>query len=280
VQFELHHRWVGLYPVDDERLRLSFTNAANELRSYDANAAILALGGGSWPETGSDGAWCSTLQSLGVPVTALQPANCGWEVAWPADVLAVAEGKPLKNLVVYAGGESAAGELMVTRYGLEGGAIYQLAPALRGMAKPEITIDFKPNSTVAQLVDKLGKPRLRPLLEARNRWNLSDACVAILEHHPQAKYFSEPRSLAAAVKACPIRLEQPRPLAEAISSAGGVPWAELDEHLMIRRLPGVFVAGEMIDWEAPTGGYLLQGCFATATHAARAALAWNARQTT
>ena len=121
--------------------------------------------------------------------------------------------------------------------------------------------------------------RLRPLLEARKRWSLSDAAVAILEHHPRANSFTQPDALAAAVKACPIRLLRPRPLAEAISTAGGVCWSELDATLMICHLPGVFVAGEMIDWEAPTGGYLLQGCFATGTRAGASALAWNSART-
>ena len=278
VDFALHHRWAGFLPAGGAHFQLCFETATAGTRRFEADAAILALGGGSWPETGSDGNWCNLLESYGVQVRPLTPANCGWEVVWPSDVLATAEGKPLKNVSIGAGGETALGELMVTRYGLEGGAIYQLGPALRGMEKPEIIIDFKPDTTKQQLVSRMAHTRLRPLVEARKRWNLGDAAIAILEHHPAARDFANTETLARAVKSCPVRLQRSRPLAEAISSAGGVCWSELDDRLMIRRLPGLFVAGEMIDWEAPTGGYLLQGCFATATRPARGALAWNAKR--
>lgn len=166
------------------------------------------------------------------------------------------------------------GELLVTRYGLEGGIIYQLGPALRAMATPEIVIDFKPAHTSTQLVKKLGNCQRNFLAEARSRWRLSDAAFAILDNLPGRPPFPSAVALAVTVKGCALRLTGPRPLAEAISSAGGVRWAELDSALMVRRLPGVFVAGEMIDWDAPTGGYLMQGCFATGSRAARGALEW------
>ena len=169
----------------------------------------------------------------------------------------------------------ATGELLVTSYGIEGGAIYQLGPALRGMQEPEIIIDFKPAHTVGQLVKKLGNCSRNFLAEARSRWRLSDAAFAILSNLPGGEPFTSAESLAASVKGCALKLAGPRPLAEAISSAGGVRWSELDSALMLRRLPGVFIAGEMIDWEAPTGGYLMQGCFATATRAAHGALEWR-----
>ncbi|MEI6197642.1 MAG: NAD(P)/FAD-dependent oxidoreductase, partial [Verrucomicrobiota bacterium] len=223
----------------------------------------------------SDGGWVSVLEKLGVAVAPLRPANCGWEISWPPALLAQAEGQPLKNITVRAGETTATGELLVTRYGLEGGAIYQLGPALRAMREPEIVIDFKPTYTAGQLVKKLGNCPRNFLAEARARWRLSDAAYAILEHLPGREPFPSAAALAATVKACPLRLTGPRPLAEAISSAGGICWSELDSSLMLRRLPGVFVAGEMIDWDAPTGGYLMQGCFATGTRAARSALAWR-----
>lgn len=235
---------------------------------------ILALGGGSWPATGSDGAWPPVLTRLGVAISPLVPANCGWEFPWPPAVLAAAEGQPLKNIVVRAGGDEACGELLVTRYGFEGGAIYQLGPALRGMEIPELTIDFKPMHTGEQLIAKLGTARRNYLAEARQRWRLSAAAWAVIEGVSNPAALDSPAELVAGVKRCALRLTGPRPLAEAISSAGGVAWSELDDGLMIRRLPGVFVAGEMIDWEAPTGGYLIQGCFVTATRAARTALEW------
>lgn len=272
VRFALRHRWTGLRA--GPRWQLEF-QTDDGLRVVEADAVILALGGGSWPETGSDGGWVSALSALGVGIAPLSPANCGWEVAWPPAVLVSAEGQPLKNISARAGGTSAEGELLVTRYGLEGGVIYQLGPALRAMPEPEIVIDFKPAHTVGQLVKKLGNCPRNFLAEARVRWKLSDAACAILENLPGRAPFTSAESLATTVKACALRLTGPRPLAEAISSAGGVRWAELDSSLMVRRLPGIFVAGEMIDWEAPTGGYLMQGCFATGTRAARGALQWR-----
>jgi uncharacterized flavoprotein (TIGR03862 family) len=255
-------------------LRLEFRLANDEPRIVETDAVILALGGGSWPETGSDGAWTNALAALGVAVAPLQPANCGWEFPWPPAVLAEAEGQPLKSIVVRVGGQEVAGELLITKYGLEGGALYQLGPILRAMAEPELAIDFKPTFTVAQLVAKMGPVRRNFLAEARQRWKLSAAAFAMLSNLPGHGPWDSAESLAAEVKHCALRLTGPRPLAEAISSAGGVRWSELDRGLMLRKLPGVFVAGEMIDWEAPTGGYLLQGCFATGTRAARAALEW------
>ena len=246
--------------------------AGDQVRTFEADAVILALGGGSWPETGSDGAWTAILARLGVEAAPLLPANCGWEFPWPPAVLAAAEGQPLKSIAVRAGEVEAKGELLVTKYGLEGGAIYQFGPALRAMTAPDLVIDFKPTSTVAQLVAKMGPIRRNFLAEARQRWRLSDAAFAILNHLGPAASFTTAESMAAAVKNCTLRLTGPRPIAEAISSAGGVRWSELDGGLMLRRMPGVFVAGEMIDWEAPTGGYLMQGCFATGTRAARSAL--------
>lgn len=271
VHFALRHRWTGLQR--GARWRIDF-QVGDEGRTCEADVVILALGGGSWPETGSDGGWVSVLEKLGVAIAPLTPANCGWEISWPPAVLAQAEGQPLKNVTARAGETTATGELLVTRYGLEGGIIYQLGPALRAMAAPEIVIDFKPAHTSAQLVKKLGNCQRNFLAEARSRWRLSDAAFAILDNLPGGVPFLSAAALAATVKGCALRLTGPRPLAEAISSAGGVRWAELDSALMVRRLPGVFVAGEMIDWEAPTGGYLMQGCFATGNHAARGALEW------
>jgi uncharacterized flavoprotein (TIGR03862 family) len=265
VHFSLHHRWREMTVGD--RFRLTF-EVKGEPRTYEADAVILALGGGSWPETGSDGTWTDALERLGVAVAALQPANCGWELDWPPDVLARAEGQPLKNLVVRAGAVEVSGELLVTKLGLEGGAIYQLGPALRAMPKPELTIDFKPDVSMAKLVSKMSGVRRDFAREARQRWKLSDAAQAIVTSTP----LDSVEVLAARVKNCTLRLSRPRPLAEAISSAGGVCWSELGDDLMLRRIPGVFIAGEMIDWEAPTGGYLIQGCLATGTRAGQAAL--------
>lgn len=267
VQFAMHHRWTGINR--GERVNLEFAGGV----AIEADAVVLALGGGSWPETGSDGGWVTALENGGVAVAPLQPANCGWEVAWPPAVVAEAEGQPLKNVHATVDLNEAAGELLLTRYGLEGGVIYQLGPALRAMNSPRLLIDFKPGVSVETLVRKLGLLRGNFLAEARQRWRLSDGAFVLLHHlAPEAHKSAE--ALARIVKAFPISLLRPRPIAEAISSAGGIPWSELDDSLMLKKLPGVFCAGEMIDWEAPTGGYLMQGCFATGTRAGRNARAW------
>jgi predicted flavoprotein YhiN len=206
-------------------------------------------------------------------MTPWQPANCGWEVAWPREFLDRAEGKPLKNLTVTAGDESVSGELLVTKYGLEGGAIYRLGRILRGMREPAITIDFKPQLTIENLRDRA--VNLANVTDWFRAWKLSDTAVALLESSGE-EVLDVDRAIDR-VKKSTVRLQGPRPIAEAISSAGGVPWSELDETLMLRKAPGVFVAGEMIDWEAPTGGYLLQGCFATGTRAGAGAARWTAR---
>lgn len=252
--------------VRGTRFQLVFANGA----TATADAVVLALGGGSWPETGSDGGWTGLLESLGLAVHPLAAANCGWEHEWPPEVLARAEGKPLKNIHVRAGDQLAVGELLITRYGLEGGAIYQLGAALRAMAEPAIAIDFKPTFTHEQLVAKMASVRRNFLAEALVRWRIGDAAHAILSRQT----WTDAASLAREVKHCVIPLLRPRPIAEAISSAGGVCWSELDAGLMVRRFPGLFIAGEMIDWEAPTGGYLMQGCFATGTRAAQSAAEW------
>jgi uncharacterized flavoprotein (TIGR03862 family) len=261
VEFRLRHEWTGLAPRDgwEVNFRLPHDNA-----TLRARAVVLALGGGSWPQTGSNGAWVSILGQAGVAITPLAPANCGYEVSWTAAFLQTAEGQPLKNIVVRAGEESVTGELLITCYGLEGGALYQLSHSLRGMEHPQLSIDLKPTFTVEQLLAKVPSDAKDLLEMAARAWKLSPVAKALLGLHA----VSSAHDLAALVKAFPIPLRGPRPLEEAISTAGGVAWPELDEHLMLRRLPGVFCAGEMIDWDAPTGGYLLQGCFSTATRAA------------
>jgi uncharacterized flavoprotein (TIGR03862 family) len=273
VHFATRHRWCGLQPLGD-RWRLDF-QFDEETTHAEADTVILALGGGSWPETGSDGAWTPQLARLGVAVASLQPANCGWEVSWPPEFLTAAEGQPLKNIVARAGDRETRGELLITRYGLEGGAIYLLGPALRAQTPAELTIDLKPANTVEQLVAKLGPIQRNFVAEAKQRWRLSDAAHALLGFCARGINVDSPEAIAALAKRCTLSLTRPRPIEEAISSAGGVCWDELDDQLMLRRLPGIFLAGEMIDWEAPTGGYLLQGCFATGTRAARGALRYS-----
>jgi uncharacterized flavoprotein (TIGR03862 family) len=266
VEFRTGSRFVGLTREGDG-WRASFESADGPF-SLVAHAIILALGGASYPETGSDGTWPAILAAHGIEIAPWEPANCGWEVAWPEKLLERAEGLPLKNLTVRAGDESVSGELLITRYGLEGGAIYRLGRTLRRMNEPRLEIDFKP---------QLSKENLRERATAIDRaedwfraWKLSAGAVALLETIFPADCTDRERTIAR-VKNFVLELRGPRPIAEAISSGGGVRWAELDDALMLRKMPGVFVAGEMIDWEAPTGGYLLQGCFSTGTRAGGAA---------
>ncbi len=260
VTFEVRHRLIGL--EKGERFLLRFEGEGQE-KEVAADAVILALGGASWPQTGSDGSWVPLLEKRGIAVNELTAANCGWEVDWPKEVLEEHEGEALKNLNLWAGEEDARGELIITRYGLEGGPIYQLGPALKALREPCLVIDFKPTFTEERLIAKMESARRNFLDEARVRWKLSAAACSILEKFYGP--FESAQALAKVTKRCSLSLLKTRPIAEAISSAGGVCWHELDDSLMVKKLPGLYVAGEMIDWEAPTGGYLMQGCFASGT---------------
>ena len=259
VDFRTHHRWVSLQPGKPLQLRF-------DVGSFEADAAIFALGGASWPQTGSNGEWMTAFSDLGIALHPLAPANCGWELNWPASFLAKAEGLPLKNVALSCGNERAEGELLITRYGLEGGAIYKLGAQLRSMKDPALTLDLKPSSTVEQLLKRAAQESGRGIPKA---WRLGPAATALVEDRIPCLGLE---SMAALVKAFPLALSGPRPIAEAISSAGGVCWESLDHNLMLKNVPGVFLAGEMVDWEAPTGGYLMHGCLATGAHAARGAL--------
>ena len=263
VEFRYQARLVSL-TNEGQTWRLDFAQGP----SIRACSVVLALGGMSWPETGSDGSWPAILTAHRVMLSPFAAANCGWNVAWRRSVLEAAEGLPLKNLRVSAQDESVAGELLITRYGLEGGAIYRLGPVLRSMPAPAITIDFKP---------QLGEETLRQRAAGFDRpndwwcaWKLNPGAIALLEAYPPESPADLNQSIAW-TKQFVLPLAGPRPITEAISTAGGVRWSELTDKLMLQKTPGVFLAGEMIDWEAPTGGYLLQGCFSTGTRAGRAA---------
>jgi uncharacterized flavoprotein (TIGR03862 family) len=236
-----------------------------------ADAVVFALGGASWPQTGSDALWVEEFRRLGVPVNEFVAANVGWERSWSEVFLAVADGKPLKNLMVTCADKVVKGELMITKYGLEGGALYQLTRELRD--SPEIEIDFKPGSSSAELNERL-RDGISIKEQVIRTWRLSPATAALIEEIAHPETLSD---WILATKCCRIVLERPRPISEAISSAGGVSWDQLTDDLMLRSLPGVYCAGEMIDWEAPTGGYLMQGCFVTGTIAGEGAANWIAK---
>jgi uncharacterized flavoprotein (TIGR03862 family) len=286
VEFRVNHRWTGLRQTEPDWSlmfqRQTIERSGGEPVEIEARAVVFALGGASWPQTGSDGQWLETFRSIpGVRVAPWQPANCGWEVepAWSPIFLRAAEGLPLKNIALSVGDRTVSGELLITRYGIEGGALYQLGAALReaGTLPVRLEIDLKPQLSADALSRKLSDAPRFSGDEIARRWRLSPAARALLEFARQ-----DPETTCSAwlraVKHFPLALRGPRPIAEAISSAGGVAWEELSDDLMLHNRPGVFLSGEMLDWEAPTGGYLLQGCFATGTRAGRGAAEFLSRE--
>jgi hypothetical protein len=237
-----------------------------------AAATLLALGGASWPRLGSDGAWRAPLETHGVQLTPFEPANVGFNVDWSEHFRTRFAGQPLKGIAMMHSSRSVRGEAMITQHGIEGGAIYALSRELRATAPTIVQIDVRPDLGRAEVIAKLSAAKPSDSLSStlRKTLGLSPLAISLLhEHGPPPR---EPEALAARIKALPITLTAPRGIDRAISTAGGVAWSAVDENLQLRAIPGVYVAGEMLDWEAPTGGYLLQGCFATGAWAARAIL--------
>jgi uncharacterized flavoprotein (TIGR03862 family) len=281
VEFRFRHRWTGW----NEDGQLRFDSPAGPV-TVAAGATILALGGASWPRLGSDGGWADILAKEGIAIAPLQPANCGVTVAWSDLFRERFEGAPLKRIALSFGAPSVRGEAIVTRTGLEGGAVYALSGVLRDaiVASGEaiLQIDLRPDIAEAALAKALSAPRGKQSLSnfLRKAAGLPPVAIGLLREsaQPTGDLAAMPAdTLAARIKALPIRLTGTAPIARAISSAGGISFGEIDDHFMLRNMPGVFVAGEMLDWEAPTGGYLLQACFSTGAAAARGALAWLAR---
>ncbi|GIK23865.1 MAG: NAD(FAD)-utilizing dehydrogenase [Betaproteobacteria bacterium] len=284
VRFHVRHRWLGWDETDAEAGALRFAAPQGE-QAVRADAVVLALGGGSWPQLGSDGAWVPLLMQRGVDVAALRPANCGFSIGWSEHFRTRFAGHPVKSVVAsFTDAAGVAwrkqGEFVVTENGVEGGLIYALSAPLRdGIAArggAVLRLDLAPGRELPRLVDELSRPRGSRSLSGhlQSRLGLKGVKVGLLRELLPAEDFADPARLAAAIKDLPLSLVAPRPLAEAISSAGGVAFEALDECLMIRALPGVFCAGEMLDWEAPTGGYLLTACFASGRAAGLGALAW------
>ncbi|MBB3020248.1 hypothetical protein FHR70_003329 [Microvirga lupini] len=274
VRFALRHRWQGW---DDEGA-LVFTDAAGEPVRTRPDATILALGGASWPRLGSDGSWVELLTRRGIAVSTLRPANMGFLCPWSEIMRSRFAGEPLKRIALSFEGATVKGEAIVTQDGIEGGAVYALSARLRDAIEREgsalLHIDLRPDLSPEALLKKLDAPRKGQSTSTflRKAASLSPVGIALLREASPA-LPTDPGALARLIKAVPLRLTGTKSLDRAISSAGGVPFSELDEHLMLRRMPGVFVAGEMLDWEAPTGGYLLQATFATGIAAAKGVLA-------
>jgi uncharacterized flavoprotein (TIGR03862 family) len=263
VVLHTRHRWLGFAGASGLRFLDEITNQESV---FEPAATVLALGGASWPQTGSDGHWVPLLAEAGVLSQPFAPSNCGAEVAWSAFFKEKVGRTPLKNIALSCGGHSVRGELMLTDYGLEGTPVYALTPQLRAAlasGRPAVLhLHLKPDLTAAELAQRLARRRPGASLAAglATTLQLKPPVPTLLR-----ELFGPalPADLAGALAVLPIPVVGLRPLAEAISSAGGVPLAAVDEHLMLRQRPGTFVAGEMLDWEAPTGGYLLQGCFST-----------------
>jgi uncharacterized flavoprotein (TIGR03862 family) len=282
VQFAMRHRWTGW----DDDGRLLFQTPQGP-RALAAKATVLALGGASWPRLGSDGAWVQTLAGKGIDVAPLRPANCGFVVGWSDVFRNRFAGYPLKSVALSCGGRTVRGEAMITRSGIEGGAIYALSATLRDAVVANgtatLNIALRPDMDAGELIAKLsvakGKQSLSTFL--RKAVHLSPVGIGLLQEAAMASGTTlaslSTASLAGLINAVPIVLSGIAPIARAISSAGGIAFDELDASYMITKLPGVFAAGEMLDWEAPTGGYLLQASFATGAAAGRGALKWLER---
>jgi len=258
--------------------RLRFVGPDGE-EEATAKAVVLALGGASWPRLGADGGWVDWLGAAGVEVAPLKPTNCGFRVAWSAHLIDRFAGAPLKAIALTHAGRTVRGEAMIDRNGVEGGAVYALSAALRGAIERDggatLVIDLKPDLGAAALALRLRRRQGESTSTLLRRAGLTPAAIALAREAGPLPDAAD--GLAARIKQVEIRLTAPAPIERAISSAGGVKWAEIDETFMLSKLPGVFVAGEMIDWEAPTGGYLLQACFATGRAAGIGAAAWAER---
>lgn len=274
VRFALRHRWQGW----DQDGHLVFTAASDQPVRVRPAATILALGGASWPRLGSDGSWVEFLSQHGIAISPLRPANMGFTLAWSDLMRSRFEGEPLKRIALSFEEMTVRGEAVVTADGIEGGAVYALSGRLRDaierMGHATLRLDLRPDLSEDALAKRLSAPRKGQSASTflRKSAGLSPIGIALLrEASPSLP--SEPDALARLIKAVPLTLTGTKSLDRAISSAGGIPFSEVDDHLMLRRMPGVFVAGEMLDWEAPTGGYLLQATFATGIAAARGVLA-------
>lgn len=271
VVIERRQRWTGWAGTG-----LSFLGRDDATGTVEADVTVFALGGASWPRLGSDGGWVEAFTERGVEVHRLRPANVGVRVGWSATFADRFHGTPLKHVGVTVGGQRSRGDAMVTRTGLEGGPVYGVGAAIRdaldaGTCVAEV--DLRPSLTLSELTERLARRRPKDSVSNWLRRSIALDPVSIsLLRETTAAMPNDPATMAALVKAVPVTISDTMPIAKAISSAGGVAWSEVDESLMLRRMPGTFVAGEMLDWEAPTGGYLLQASFATGVVAARGAL--------
>lgn len=282
VRFRLRHRWEGWNDANELLFR-----TADETVNVRSDATVLALGGASWPQLGSDAAWVPWLQARGVEITPLCSANCGFEVAWSEHLKQRYAGAELKTVALgFVDAQGTAqrrqGELVLSDYGLEGSLIYSFSRALReaihAQGSATFTLDLLPGRSQQYVTEAVTRSRGARSLSShlQSRLGLKGAKVAMLRDVLGKEAFNDPARLALAIKALPLTSHQTRPVAEAISTAGGVSFNSLDDQLMLRAMPGTFAIGEMLDWEAPTGGYLLTACMAQGAWVAQGVTQWLA----
>lgn len=275
VRFHMRHRWVGWRAQGE----LRFTTPDGEI-IINADAAILALGGGSWPQLGSDGAWVPLLSQHDADVAPLRPSNCGFDISWSTHFRERFVGEPLKSVAASFGELRKQGECLITEFGIEGGLIYALSAPLRDEIESKgcatLHLDLLPDWSAQRVLTEVSHPRGSRSLSShlQSRLGLKGVKANLLREALSAEQMNDAPLLAATIKALPLRLDATRPLNEAISSAGGVTFDSLDANLMLKKSPGIFCVGEMLDWEAPTGGYLLTACFSSGRVAGSGALAW------
>ncbi len=275
VTFHLRHSFQGF----NDQMQPILENKDGQRHSVQADAILFALGGSSYPHLGATGHWTAGFQDKDISLSPFRPMNCGFDISW-SDHMSRFEGEPLKNIGLTLNEETARGDAVLTQYGLEGGAVYALSRSLvvaidtMGHAIP--SLDLRPDLTLEEIANRLSVARGKQSLSSflRKRLKFSNLETALLNELGGRPLPLDPGSLATLIKALPVKVNTPRPISQAISTSGGIQMDEFDDQLMIKRYPGLFAAGEMIDWDAPTGGYLLQACFSTGIAAARGIENW------
>jgi uncharacterized flavoprotein (TIGR03862 family) len=270
VQFYPDHELVGF----DCNRHVTFKNQIHEI-TLEADYILFALGGASWPKTGSNGSWRTIFESMGIEINPFQSSNCGININWPDTVRQYHSGKPVKNIKLSVGDFEAPGEVVITDYGMEGNAVYPLVPTIRNLLNKNmpahIHIDFKPSNTEGQLLQKTGGKNVRTK-EYAQLFNLTGVQMAIIKACTDKDSFLSLTGFINSIKKLTIPVDSLRPVEEAISTIGGIDLKEVNDDLSLKKYPWIYVIGEMLDWDAPTGGFLLQGCFSMGHYTARSIL--------
>lgn len=259
------HYWTGWNDADQAVFKTPDSPTNGEVTAT-ADITVLALGGGSWKRLGSDGKWLDILQNAGIKCTPFKPANCGFDVSWTDHLIEKCAGQPVKPVTLTCGTQTVRGEFVISKTGIEGSAVYAISATLRDQwlesGTATVTLDLTPDRTLEDVTTRLAKPRGKNSLgnHLRKSLGLDATKTALIFEVTSRETLNDPTKLAPAIKSLPLKITKPRPIDEAISTAGGVAWEELDETFQLKKRPGTYCVGEMLDWEAPTGGYLLSGC--------------------